>query len=89
MVKHRAGSITGVIVVVALLIGCSGSRSRPEEGAGASGNNGIDYEALQQKALAFTPAIGNVGGEIVLSTFSDPKSFNPITSTEMTTSPKS
>ncbi|MDG5814228.1 ABC transporter substrate-binding protein [Chitinispirillales bacterium ANBcel5] len=46
----------------------------------------IDFLSLQNKAEAFVPEIGTDGGEIVLSTFSDPKSFNPITSTETSTS---
>jgi peptide/nickel transport system substrate-binding protein len=45
----------------------------------------IDCAAIQSKAGAFTPALGTVGGEIVLSSFSDPKSFNPVTSTDMMT----
>ncbi len=67
------------------LQGCSGSRSQPGSGSDSTLSRGIDYEQLQKKALEFTPAIGTQGGEMVLSTFSDPKSFNPITSTEMTT----
>jgi peptide/nickel transport system substrate-binding protein len=46
----------------------------------------VDYAALQKKAESFVPVVGKVGGEIILSSFSDPKSFNPITSTEVTTS---
>ncbi|HUI92066.1 MAG TPA: ABC transporter substrate-binding protein [Chitinivibrionales bacterium] len=46
----------------------------------------VDYAAIQKKAEAFVPAIGKTGGEIILSSFSDPKSFNPITSIETTTS---
>jgi len=46
----------------------------------------VDYKAIQKKAEAFVPAIGTMGGEIILSSFSDPKSFNPVTSTEVTTS---
>jgi peptide/nickel transport system substrate-binding protein len=46
----------------------------------------IDYTAIQKKAENFVPKIGTYGGEIILSSFSDPKSFNPITSTEVTTS---
>jgi peptide/nickel transport system substrate-binding protein len=45
----------------------------------------VDCDAIQAKAGAFAPAIGTVGGEIVLSSFSDPKSFNPVTSTDMMT----
>lgn len=85
MMIKKAGCILCAMVAAALIGGCSGSRTRPEDAA-SSGGSGIDYEALQQKALAFVPEIGKTGGEIVLSTFSDPKSFNPITSTEMTTS---
>ncbi|HON09423.1 MAG TPA: ABC transporter substrate-binding protein [Chitinispirillaceae bacterium] len=49
-------------------------------------SSGVNYEELQEKAEKFVPAIGKKGGQIVLSSFSDPKSFNPITSTENTTS---
>ncbi|MDR3020275.1 MAG: ABC transporter substrate-binding protein, partial [Treponema sp.] len=44
-----------------------------------------DYEEIQRRAEAFAHSIGTPGGEIVLSTISDPKSFNPITSTETST----
>jgi peptide/nickel transport system substrate-binding protein len=46
----------------------------------------IDYMALQKKAESFVPAIGVYGGEIVLTSCAEPKSFNPITSTEPSTS---
>jgi peptide/nickel transport system substrate-binding protein len=45
----------------------------------------VDCLAIQKKAEAFVPAVGSVGGEIVLSSFSDPKSFNPVTSTDIMT----
>lgn len=45
----------------------------------------VDFEEIQRRALAFVHQIGTHGGEIVLSTISDPKSFNPITSTETST----
>ena len=80
------GVVFCTVIAVLLINGCSGGRSRPQTAADSTGGGGIDYGALQRKALAFIPEIGKTGGEIVLSTFSDPKSFNPITSTEMTTS---
>lgn len=49
-------------------------------------NETIDYMALQKKAECFIPSVGTYGGEMILSSFSDPKSFNPITSTETSTS---
>ncbi|MBD3391140.1 MAG: ABC transporter substrate-binding protein [Chitinivibrionales bacterium] len=67
---------------LALLAGCGGKKG-PVSG---KEGQGIDYMALQKKAEAFSPAIGTYGGTIVLSSFADPKSFNPITSTETTTS---
>lgn len=78
------GCVGAAMVAALLVCGCGGSRSQPGDMTD-SASSGIDYEKLQEKAKAFVPAIGKVGGEIVLSTFSDPKSFNPITSTEMTT----
>ena len=38
------------------------------------------YLAVQQAAESFVPVTGNYGGEIILSAFSEPASFNPITS---------
>ncbi|KMQ49733.1 Oligopeptide ABC transporter, periplasmic oligopeptide-binding protein OppA [Chitinispirillum alkaliphilum] len=46
----------------------------------------IDFAAIQQRAEEFVPQIGTPGGEIRLTSISDPKSFNPITSIENTTS---
>jgi peptide/nickel transport system substrate-binding protein len=45
----------------------------------------VDCEAIQRSAEAFIPAIGSRGGTLNLSSFSDPKSFNPITSTDIMT----
>jgi peptide/nickel transport system substrate-binding protein len=42
----------------------------------------VDFSAIQKKAEVFVYGTGVVGGEIVLSLFSDPRSLNPITSTE-------
>lgn len=68
-----------------LIWGCGGKqKSNSTNQGGASNVQG--YELLQQKALEFKPTIGKQGGQIILSTFSDPKSFNPITSTETSTS---
>lgn len=76
-----------VAVYAAMLLqGCGGSRPRTEGEIDSTRSRGVDYVKLQEKALAFVPAIGKKGGEIILSTFSDPKSFNPITSTETSTS---
>jgi peptide/nickel transport system substrate-binding protein len=45
----------------------------------------VDCTAIQDKAGAFVPSVGTTGGEMVLSAFSDPRSFNPVTSTDMIT----
>jgi len=74
------------ILSLSLLGGCTPSGSAPKQAADSTKSTGIDFEALLKKALAFTPALGKQGGEIILSTVSDPKSFNPITSTESSTS---
>ncbi len=74
-----------VVIFGIWLVVMSGCGKVDREGpAGEAG--GVDYMALQAKAKQFQPAIGSHGGEIILSSFSDPKSFNPITSTETTTS---
>jgi peptide/nickel transport system substrate-binding protein len=51
----------------------------------ASSVQAVDYTDLQKKAELFAPSIGMAGGEIVLSTFTDPQSFNPITSIDAAT----
>lgn len=63
-----------------LLLSCSSAQKQNDK------VQAPDYKAIQKAAEAFIPAIGKSGGEIVLSTISDPKSFNPITSTESSTS---
>ncbi|NLE01421.1 MAG: ABC transporter substrate-binding protein [Fibrobacter sp.] len=88
--------LCGVIVVGSLmLVGCGGGSSDTKDqkqlNQNVSDKNtatpiSVDYESIQKKAESFVPSIGTKGGEIVLSTFSDPKSFNPITSTETSTS---
>ncbi|NLD94529.1 MAG: ABC transporter substrate-binding protein [Fibrobacter sp.] len=75
-----------------LLLSISGCKSKtdrstqtkPSDSVSTSGNM-VDYVALNAKAAQFVPEIGKSGGQIILSTVSDPKSFNPITSTETST----
>ena len=69
-------------MILALAAGCGGSNDSRSSGAVQA----LDLEEIQRRAEAFVHAIGTPGGEIVLATFSDPKSFNPITSTETSTS---
>jgi peptide/nickel transport system substrate-binding protein len=85
MMTGRTITLLAILAVTFQFAGCGRSGSSPKAPADSAKIGGIDYKALQNKALAFVPQIGKTGGEIVLSTFSDPKSFNPITSTEMTT----
>ena len=70
----------GMLASCIMLAGCGSSRTSSQ------GPSSVDYIALEKKAAAFVPSIGTSGGELVLSSFSDPKSFNPITSTETSTS---
>ncbi|MBN1578287.1 MAG: ABC transporter substrate-binding protein, partial [Chitinispirillaceae bacterium] len=85
MLQRWKGAVLFSFLTGIALQGCGGSGSSPKDQVDSVKSGGVDYEELQRKALAFVPRIGKTGGEIVLSTFSDPKSFNPITSTEMTT----
>ncbi len=69
--------------LLALLIAsCTGKPEKVER----QGMGGVNLDSLLAAAKSFRPEIGKVGGQIVLSTFSDPKSFNPITSNETSTS---
>lgn len=45
----------------------------------------VDYAAIQDKAEHFVWSVGSMGGELVQATFSDPRSYNPITSTDIFT----
>jgi peptide/nickel transport system substrate-binding protein len=76
-----------VLITTILLIGCGSPKndSKQQIASATSLSLDNDYTAIQKKAESFVPEIGTSGGEIVLSSFSDPKSFNPITSTEVTT----
>jgi peptide/nickel transport system substrate-binding protein len=66
--------------------GCGKNASQNKAGQKAAADSGaVDYEAIQKRALSFVPQIGAYGGQIVLSSITDPKSFNPITSTETST----
>lgn len=69
------------------LSSCNGGKNQSNIKADtkSSSPGKVDYMAIDEKANNFVPQIGKVGGQIVLSSFADPKSFNPITSTEMTT----
>jgi len=76
-----------VYVIIAVMIAVAGCGGASKDSARDGAASGLpDYEEIQRQAEAFTNSIGTPGGEIVLSTISDPKSFNPITSTETSTS---
>lgn len=72
---------------VVLFTGCGNVPENSKSVAANKGqNSGVDFEALQKKAMEFVPKIGKQGGELLISSLSDPKSFNPITSGESSTS---
>jgi peptide/nickel transport system substrate-binding protein len=73
--------LTGILCASLLILLSTCTTSRKPAGA----LEPIDCGAIQKKAEAFMPAMGQSGGEIVLSTFSDPRSLNPITSTDIMT----
>lgn len=75
--------ITGSLLFLASSCGSGSSKDASKQTVSPTA---INYDALQEKAVSFTHSIGKPGGEIILSSFSDPKSFNPITSTETSTS---
>jgi peptide/nickel transport system substrate-binding protein len=80
-------SLISMSSVVFLLVGCGGNGKTPVKNAGSKDSSKtLSYQDLQKKAEGFVPKVGKKGGQMVLSTFSDPKSFNPITSTEASTS---
>lgn len=80
MVKKHLSILLLSLAAATFFYGCGSSDNKNSLMA-----SGLDYEALMKQAEAFVPQIGKHGGELILSTFSDPKSFNPITSTENTT----
>lgn len=64
---------------VPLFLSCGNAGSGP--GAPAT----VDYTAIQEKAAHYAWSVGAQGGELVRAVYSDPKSFNPITSTDLAT----
>jgi len=78
-------AIVLIIMVVMIFTSCGGNNN-DKGGAESQPTASPNYDEIQERALAYKYATGKSGGEIVLSTFSDPKSFNPITSTETSTS---
>lgn len=72
--------------IIVQFYGCVGGGSKGSSSNQPDSSMGIDYQALQKKAESFVPQIGKKGGELVLSNITDPKSFNPVTSTEVSTS---
>lgn len=75
-----------VTSVMVLAIGCGGSDKSKSTAEKKQLPSGVDYDSLQKKAIEFVPKIGKSGGELIISSISDPKSFNPITSGESSTS---
>jgi peptide/nickel transport system substrate-binding protein len=77
--------LSAVILTAAIIFTC-GNNSNNNGTAGSAPPPPPDYNEIQKRAEAYAYTTGKPGGEIVLSTISDPKSFNPITSTETSTS---
>ncbi|MFP4013816.1 MAG: ABC transporter substrate-binding protein [Chitinispirillaceae bacterium] len=75
--------LTGSLLLFTASCSSKSSDDASKQAASSAANS---YDVLQKKAESFEPSIGKPGGEIILSSFSDPKSFNPITSTETSTS---
>ncbi len=75
--------LTGSLLLFTASCSSKSSDDASKQAASSAANS---YDVLQKKAEGFEPSIGKPGGEIILSSFSDPKSFNPITSTETSTS---
>ena len=67
-----------ILILIAGICICGCTKSKMSSGAIGA----IDYMALQKKAESFAPAVGVSGGELILASPTEPKSFNPITSTE-------
>lgn len=87
MLSKLSGIYVLLITSMVGFYGCGG-KTENSKGVSESSNQltGVDYEAIQKKAIAFVPKIGKSGGEMILSSASDPKSFNPMTSSESSTS---
>ncbi len=75
-------SILFLVATLSFLFSCSNKDDKVISDSIPKAN----LDLLIKKAKEFKPKQGKVGGEIILSSFSDPKSFNPITSTETSTS---
>jgi peptide/nickel transport system substrate-binding protein len=68
--------VISIVMAGICICGCTKSKMSP------GSIEAIDYMALQKKAESFMPAVGVSGGELILASPTEPKSFNPITSTE-------
>jgi peptide/nickel transport system substrate-binding protein len=75
--------IPGAMLVIVLMLFLSGCAKHGSTWGKAAG---VDYLAIQKKAENFKAGNGKFGKTIILSSISDPKSFNPITATETSTS---
>jgi len=80
----RFFGLVSAAFITAFLLGCGPAKQ--QSSAAKTDSLGVDYTVIQKRAEQFRPEAGKRGGEIILSTISDPKSFNPITSTETSTS---
>jgi len=77
--------VTGVVVFATMLVlvGC-GEGTAPNTPSTGSPTGPAGSEQPRTEG-AFEPEIGRVGGELVVASISDPKSFNPITAKETST----
>jgi len=75
-----------LIAFLMLIAGCGGGTDNNTKAVVSDQISGVDYEAIHKKAMEFVPKIGKSGGEMIISSISAPKTFNPITSGESSTS---
>jgi peptide/nickel transport system substrate-binding protein len=88
MMKFTKLPDMSILLIAFLMVfaGCGGGADNNTKAVLSDQISGVDYEAIQKKAMEFVPKIGKNGGEMIISSISDPKSFNPITSGESSTS---
>lgn len=87
--KQRRIRLLLLLAIVSVLVGCGQEERTAVPGDAASypaaKNKGPAQQEQEDLEPTYAPTIGRYGGDLVISTISDPKSFNPIVAKETST----
>lgn len=85
ILKELGGVVPLVILVTALLFGCGKDSGVERQHSASSSGPSTPQTAQSASIVDYRPQVGAYGGQLVMSTIANPKSFNPVLAKETST----